>query len=273
MPVLRWLSLCLLLVASPLLAAAPARPGPAYVVAVVPVHPPTEIRRRWQPVLDHLVRQTGLNLQFRYFDSNEAFEASIAREEPEFAMIGPWQLWLARDHYRPLLRGRTPLTGLVVVPASSPLRTLADLHGRWLGMPDGSDLAANVLLRQLLAEQKIAPRFQTTRTHANALRNVVLGRLDAAAVNNYSLRLLPAEMQPRLRVLHESPTLPGPAFAAARRVPAAVAERITAAFLYLRQHHPALLQAALMSDIEEADLERDYGMLTRFPTEAGHAPR
>lgn len=272
MRALRWLCATLLLLPALPVSAAPgtalAMPTAAYTVGVVPVQPPTDIHRRWQPLLEALSQHSGHVLQFRYYESNKDFEASLARGEPDFAMVGPWQLWRARALYQPLIRGRLPLTGLVVVQAGSPLRTLSDLQDQQLGMPDGDDLSANYLLRQTLRAQHIAPRFTATRTHANALRSVVLGRLDAAMSNNYSLLLLPAEMRPRLRVLHEFPALPPPAFAAARRLPEAVVSRLTAAFLLLRQERPELLKATLLTDIEQADLERDYGVLARHAAEA-----
>lgn len=277
MPVTRLrLCACILIVALlPMtVLARPASGRPGYTIAVLPVLTPTDIHRRWQPLLEQLARSSGLALRFRYYENNETYEAAIAKGEPDFALLGPWQLWQSRQQYRPLLHFGRPLTGLVIVRNDSPVQSLADLRTRTLGMPDGNDLPSGVLMRQHLREHKVEPRIVPTRTHANGLRSVLVGRVDAVSTNNYSLRLLPPEMAAQLRTIHETQALPPPALAAARRLPPEVAASLLNALLNLQKSRSPLLHSILMQDITEADLERDYGMLERLPvSEATHEVR
>ncbi len=265
-----WLSACMLL--GTLLATfhEPAHAAKAsYTVAIVPVLPATDIKRRWQPLLDALARETGLSFRFRLYEDNAQIEASLLRSEPDFAMLGAFQLWQARPHYLPILRDTRPMIGMVVVRQDSALHTLNDLHERTLAIPNGSDMTASLLQGQILKELKVHPQVKTQRTHVNGLRAVMLGKIDAAVINNYSLQLLPPELTKQLRVIYRTEPLPPPAFAVAPRVPATDVRKVKAAFLRLNTTQPAMLEAALMPNITEADMERDYGILSRIlPAEA-----
>lgn len=274
MPVTRrWLCACMLLGALLAIFPEPARAAPAiYSVAVTSVLPATEIKRRWQPLLDQLNHDTGLFLHFRLYEDNAQLEAGLMRSEPDFAMLGPYQLWQVRPRYQPMLRNTAPMIGLVVVRKNSPLQTLHDLHGRTLATPNGSDMTTTLLFTHTLKTLNIRPQIKAQNTHVNGLRAVLLGKMDAAIVNNYSLQLLPPELVQQLRIIHRTTPMPPPAFAFAARVPEADMRKLKAAFLRLRATHPALLETALMPSITEADMERDYGVLSRMITpEAAHA--
>ena len=95
---------------------------------------------------------------------------------------------------------------------------------------------------------------------------MIVGTIDAATVNNYSMRLLPAEITAQLRIIHFAGELPPPAFAAALHVAAEDAKRVRDAFLRFRQTHPDLLESALMPNIVEADFDRDYSALAKLMT-------
>lgn len=262
MPVTRhWPSACMLL---GLLLAFLAEPAPAagigYSVAVVPALPPTEIKRRWQPLLDQLQRDTGFTLKFRFYKDNVEFEEGLQKSEPDFAMIGPYQTWKARTLYQPLVRDAAPMIGMVLVRKDSRLQSLADLHERTLATPGGSDMASSLLYAQEFRNSRIRPSLRPQRTHVNGLRAVMLGRLDAAIINSYSLRLMPEGLEQQLRPIHRTAPMPGPAFAAARRLPADDMRKMKDALLHLKDSHAALLASALMPNLTEVDLERDYGI-------------
>lgn len=273
MPVTRlWLRACMLL--GSLLVALP-EPAPAatatYSVAVVPALPATEIKRRWQPLLDQLQRETGFILKFRFYDDNQSFEKGLQGSEPDFAMIGPFQTWKMRAHYQPLLRDAAPMIGMVLVRKDSRLQALADLDGKTLAFPGGSDMSSTLLFTHELKDLRIQPRLMPQRTHVNGLRAVLVGKIDAAVINSYSLRLMPPGLEQQLRPIHRTAPMPGPSFASARRLPADDARKLKEAFLRLRTSHPALLESALMPNLTEADIERDYSIFaTLIPGEAAN---
>lgn len=258
-----WLCACMLL--GSLLAFMPGlapAAATAYSVAVVPALPATEIKRRWQPLLDQLSHDTGFVLHFRFYADNEQFEKGLMRSEPDFAMIGPYQMWKMRAHYQPILHDAAAMIGLVMVRKDSPLQSLADLDGHSLAYPNGSDMASTLLFAQTLKALKVQPRLKPQRTHANGLRGVILGKFDAAIINNYSLKLMPPELEHQLRVIHRTDPMPGPAFACAQRIPGEDARKLKEAMLQLKATHPELLESALMPNLSDADLEKDYSIFS-----------
>jgi phosphonate transport system substrate-binding protein len=256
---------------------AQGRPAPekttttVYSVAVIPVLPASEIKRRWQPVLDQLAQETGLHFRFRFYEDFAGFESGLAHSEPDFAVMAPLHAWRYRNRYRPLLHGRLPLTGLVVVQKSSPLKQLAELQGRRLSLQEGSNLSANSFVLQTLRGQKIEPELLPVKTESNALRSVVMGRADAAIINNYALKFVPAGILEQLRIIHSTEDLPPPPITGSVRLPAEDVQKVKAAMLHFQESHPQLLQDILMPDIVEADVERDYSMVGKLlPDEAGN---
>ena len=77
-------------------------PGPApaaataYSVAVVPALPATEIKRRWQPLLDQLSHDTGFVLHFRFYADNEQFEEGLLHGEPRDNILAGRDVRLVR---------------------------------------------------------------------------------------------------------------------------------------------------------------------------------
>lgn len=251
-------------------APAPAAPSAAreYSVAVIPIMPPAEVKRRWQPVLDELTRLSGLRFRFHFYPDFARFEQGLAQEEVDIAVASPVLTWKLRERYRPLLRGHLPLVAQVVVRQDSPLQKLADLDKRTLGLQEGATLSSNVLVLRTLREQKIAYQARAMNTESSALRSVVLGTTDAALVNNYLMMMVPPDVLKRLRVIHSAVELPPPAIMVSRQAPPEVVHRFREAFLQLRDSSPALMDTILMRDLAEADLERDYGIMAKLPAEA-----
>lgn len=266
MPTARLLRPLLLLCLLAGLLPAAARAQPAlreFTVAVIPIMPPAEVKRRFQPLLDEVTRSTGLRYRFHFYKDFGRFEQGLNAEEVDFAVASPVLTWQVRDRYRPILRGRLPLVGQVVVRRDSPLQQLSDLGGHSLGFQEGGALSTNLFVLRTLREQKIAYLPQPLNTESSALRAAFLRRNDAALVNNYLMQLVPANVARQLRVIHNAPDLPPPAIMASRLTPPDAVQKFRDALLGLRETHPELLESILMPDILEADLERDYGIMAR----------
>lgn len=265
-----------LLLSLPLLTAGASVAAPAqeYSVAVLPVLPPAEVKRRWQPVLDETSRRSGLPLRFRFYADYPRFEDALLHDEVDFAVTSPVQTWTLRHHYRPLLHDALPLVGLVVTRRDSPLQSLADLRQHTLSLQEGSSLSANLFVAAELRTRKIDVTLQPVNSESSALHSMLLGKSDAAVTDNYLLKLLPPGITGQVRSIYQAPPLPAPAIVANLRTPADVAERFRQALLQLRGTQPALLDSILMPDISDADLERDYGSIGKLlATEGGDEAR
>lgn len=270
----RYCLLALLILSSLWLgAAAPAwAEAGSYSFSVAPVLPATEIKRRWQGVLDQLSQSSGLKLHFQFHENGRQFQRALQKGQLDFVVLGPMQLWQVRDHYRPLVRDDKPMIGLVVVRHDSAIRTLGDLQGKRLAIPDPADLAAGVYLRHQLKRLGIKPRFEGISTHGNGFRAVFIGTQDAAAGDNVNYALQEAELQQKLRIIYQTPPLPSVAIASRRDLPPEHAQALSRALLQLNDSK--LIRELPLQRLVEADLDRDYGILAPLLGQeaAGHAP-
>lgn len=252
----RFLPACLaalLLSLWPTAPALAAESGEGLGVAVSPVLPATEMKRRWQPLLDYLGQASGLRLYFQFHESGPAFHASLRDGGPAFAVLGPLQQERARARYRPIVVDTQPLRGLVLVHRDSPVRTVADLQGRVLGLPASLDPAAGPYLRQLLQAQGVQVQFQTVTTQGNAYHSVTRGMLEAMASDSVNYRLQSPELLQQLRVVYTAPPLAPMAFVARRDLPAAEVRAFREALLALRD--PALLASLPFAGLRAAEAE------------------
>ncbi|HET8730845.1 MAG TPA: PhnD/SsuA/transferrin family substrate-binding protein [Moraxellaceae bacterium] len=264
---------CLLVGMLPALAQGKDAAGPTgdareYTVAIIPIMPPAEVKRRWQPALDEVTRLSGLHFRLHFYPDLAHFEQGLSQEEIDFAVGNPVLTWKLRDRYRPLLRGRTPLVAQVVVRRDSPLQQITDLQKHTLGLQEGASLSTNVMVLRILREQKIDFVLHVMNTESSALRSVLVGTTDAALVNNYLLQMVPVDMANHLRVIYSADELPPPALMVSRQTPPEVARKFHDAFLQLRDGAPALMIGILMRDLTDADLDRDYGVMAKLPADA-----
>lgn len=245
-----------------------------YTLALAPIVPVSEIKRRWQPLADYLSQSTGLEFHLRYYDGSVPFEDAMDAAEPDFIIAGPLQVWNAREHYQPFLRDSKPLIGMIAVMKNSKFRHPSDLQGLRLAIPEGRDFSAQQSIVQMLDEQHIKVQSVLMHTHSNGFRALYLGKVDAATGNNISFSLLEPEIRTQLRVIYQAPPLPPPALVAKRSIPPEHVKLVHDAILRLHEVNPSLMHNALLSNLTDADLDRDYGVLAKLPAPeaAPHAP-
>lgn len=231
---------------------------PDYAVALLLNTTPSEMKRHWQLVLNQLTNDTGLHFHLRFYEDVASFENSLMLNETDFALLGPLQVWKLRSRYQPHLRSRLPLTSAVIVLENSSLNKLSDLKGRPLGLQEGANHSANVLVLRELNAQKTEPELTFVRTESNALRAVIMGKIDAAIVDNFNLKALPPEIVAQVKIIYRSRELPAPAFVANLSLPPETIEKVKKSLLRLQKTHAQLLDAVLLPDLTEADLNQDY---------------
>lgn len=239
--------------ASPASSAPAPAPAPAegYSITISPVLPVTEMKRRWQPLLDYLSQASGLKLHFVFQAGGAEFLQAIAAGQPDFAVLGPLQQERARARYRAIVRDAEPLQGLVIVRADGPVRTPADLQGRVIGLPASLAPAAAPFLRQQLAALGVSAQFEPVSSQANAYRSVLLGKLDAIASDSVNYRLQPPELVQQLRAVFTAAPLAPMAVVARRDLPEADVRAFRDALLRLRD--PALLALLPFTGLRAAE--------------------
>lgn len=252
--------------------AACADPPVTYSVAIVPQFKARQIEKEWQPLLDRIGAQTGIAFKLVYYPSIPEFEKGFLAGEPDFAYMNPYHAVMAHraQGYIPLLRDSTPLSGILVVAANSPIVRLSELNGATIAFPAPNAYGASLLTRAMLTEQ-IHVRFRAryVQTHPNVYRQVALGYVQAGGGVKRTLADQPPAIRDKLRVLYETPESAPHPIAAAPRVPERVRAAFTKAFLELAddQAGRAMLRRVGIPDPVAADYARDYRPLERLHLE------
>ncbi|MDI1301373.1 MAG: PhnD/SsuA/transferrin family substrate-binding protein [bacterium] len=235
--------------------------GTDYVVSLIPDMPPSEVKRRWQPVLDQLAHDTGLHFHLHFYADLNSFENGLMPDEVDFAVLSPAQVWMLRSHYRPQLRNGMAMAGIVITQKNSAIKQLGDLRGHSVSLQQGKNIPANLFVQQALREQKIDPDLNVVRSESNALRSVVLGKSDAAIINNYLLQTLPSEIAAQIRVIYRTQELAPPAISSNARLPEEDVRKVKKSLLHLHEAGSPLLDVISMPDPVEADFDRDYSVI------------
>jgi phosphonate transport system substrate-binding protein len=258
-----WLVLALALGTEATLAA-------TFTLAVVPQHAPEITHREWAPFARRLGRETGHTIQLRVYRTFDEFETDFLNGVPELIYLNPYHQLTAHkaQRYLPLVRdGSMPLTGVLVVPRDSPVKSVRDLNGMELGFPDPNAFAASLYLRALLAEKeriRFIPRFYTS--HGNVYRHVIVGDVAAGGGVNTTLAREHPATRAALRVLYETPGVAPHPLSVHPRMPPADREALIQAILRLGRSEDgrALLRKIQIPKPVRANFERDYVPLEKL---------
>jgi phosphonate transport system substrate-binding protein len=113
----------------------------------------------------------------------------------------------------PQVNGKTTYNSLLIVPANSPARSMADLRGKVFAFTDPISLSGRVYPTYLVQQLGSTPEEFFSRTfytysHDEAIRAVASGLADGAAVDSlvyaFMLERDPA-LREKLKVIHTSP--------------------------------------------------------------------
>lgn len=235
-----------------------------FTVAVVPQFPAAEIHKAWSPAMDALEKATGHRFELEIPPSIPALEAAFRVGRHDFIFVNPYHAVMARraQQYLPLLRaGDAPLTGILVVRADSPYKSVADLDGRPIAFPAPNAFGASLYMRALLVERhRLDFRPDYVKTHSNAYRSVLLGEAVAAGGLRSTLAREPHELQKAMRIIYETPPAAPHPLAAHPRVPERVRAQVAETLLDLQRTPDgrAMLAAMQIENPVRADYARDY---------------
>ena len=266
-----WLWLASLLLPWPVAAAClgdPTAPRPV-TVSVVPQLPPALLFARWSPLLEQVGRKTGQCFELTIASSIPEFERTLLKGTPDFAFVNPYHAVMVRQRqgYIPLLMdSQERLSGILTVAADSPIQTVAALDGKTVVFPAPNAFAASLLIRAHLAGQGIRIEPKYLQTHASVYRAVALGEASAAGGVNNTLQREEPTLRKRLRVLYETPAYAPHPLVAHPRMPAALRESVTSAFIGVASTDTGrqLLDQVQMPAPVRASYGRDYAPLERL---------
>ncbi len=209
--------------------------GPVYTIGVVPQWGSERLFEIWQPLVNYLSDQTGLNLKLEPTFSIPNFEKGFTEGEYDFAYMNPYHFVCAQrdEGYMPLIRDdKRQLTGILVAANDSDIKSVEQLEGQRVDFPSPNALGASLYMRTLLARKfnvECVPKY--VQTHESVYLNVISGKAAAGGGVRRTLEAQVPELQERLRVIYETPGVAPHPLAYHPRVPEEVAAKVKAAII------------------------------------------
>lgn len=205
-------------------------------LGVVPQQPAAKLYSLWQPLIEQVRSDSGVELLFKTAADIPAFEDGLRRGDYDLAYMNPYHYAVfSRSSGYHALVAQAPgrLKGLIVVRRDSRFKRLEDLAGQRLVFPSPAAFAASLLTRRELAARGIPVEVQFVRSHDSVYFNVQRGFAAAGGGVWRTLNSTTPEAREALRVLWQSPGYPPHPIAAHPRVPLALQGRVQQALIRL----------------------------------------
>ena len=209
---------------SALVASAEATESVVLEIGLVPSLTARTLLTAFEPMRAYLEHHLKQPVRLSTAANFREFYGRTQKDEFDLLVTPAHFAWLAHREagYTPLLTYTEQLSGLLIVGLDSPIRAIADLRGKRLGI---ADPLAIVTMRglQVLREQGLRPEvdfsLQATAPHHAAAVAVAQGDLEAAIIGSGPYRIMAGETRARLRVLSELGSVPNAVYLAHKRIP------------------------------------------------------
>lgn len=264
------LLLCLTLVAASTVSLAndPTKTK-TYSFGVVPQFSSERISRTWEPVLEMLEKETGLQFELSGSLDIPAFERSFIKGRYDFAYMNPYHAIIGHDKegYEPIIRdvGRS-LYGIIVVKKDSPFNAIEDLDGKKVAFPAPNALGAALIPRaEFSRKYNIDVEEMYVGSHSSVYLNVALGLAAAGGGVQKTFSQQPEQITSQLRIISKTQEVPPHPITAHKRVPDEVKQAVSDAFLKIAatEQGAKLLKKIPMVSAGKASIQ-DYQLLNEM---------
>ncbi|WP_455212330.1 phosphate/phosphite/phosphonate ABC transporter substrate-binding protein [Kaarinaea lacus] len=245
------------------LPASAAEPDKVLKLGVVPQFDARRVKNIWQPILDAIRKQTGIQIELAGSANIQTFEKQFTDGEFDFAYMNPYHLLKAEQAqgYQPIMRdnGRM-LYGIIVVRKDSTIEKVSELSGKIVAFPAPNALGAALIPRTEFGEIyniDITPKY--VRSHDSVYLNVLMGQASAGGGVQKTFNKQPDNIRNALKIIYQTRQVAPHPIAVHPRVPYEIKEQITNAFLSLGNttQGRAMLREVPINQIGKATTE-DY---------------
>lgn len=187
----------------------------------------------WNPILDYVSNKSGVRLNLRLGRTSAETTAYVLAGESDFAftnhLFSPdrtklgWKVFARRNV--------PPVSGQIVVRATSPIQTLADLNGKTIAFPGAEALVSYKVPFAHLSEKKVNANAVFAGNLDAAFSQLLAGRADAMGSNSQMVTEYAARENQKFRILWTSPPFNDLALMVSQRVPLANVQAVADAFL------------------------------------------
>lgn len=203
---------------------------PRYTFGIVPQQTSNELARAWIPILSYLSDKTKYILDFTTAKDIHAFEQRAMNGDYDFIYINPLSYVAANRSvggYKAFAKERdSKLNGIIVVHRNSQYKILPDLNNLTIAFPAPTALAASIIPQAYFESNKVNIKTKYVSSHDSVYLLVAKGIYPAGGGVIRTLETLPTATRDQLRILWTSPGYTPHPFAAHKRIPLEVINRI-----------------------------------------------
>jgi phosphonate transport system substrate-binding protein len=187
--------------------------GKPLEIGVFPYLSVRAVLATYQPIRLYLERELGRSVELYTAPDFRTFIERTRNGEYDVLITAPHFARLAQIEtgYQPLAGFSKELHPVIVVARGSPYKSLADLRGKTVVVPDRLAIVSMMGLR-LLREQGIENdrdfRLVSAVSHNSAVLDVTHAKADAAITEAAALQQMPAELRSGVRVIATAGTAP-----------------------------------------------------------------
>lgn len=232
-------------------------------VSAIPDEAPTELQRKFKPLGEYLARETGLDVQFTPVSDYAAVVEGLVTKKIDLAWLGGFTYVQAKLRSKggvlPIVQ-RTEDEKFIskfVVPADSPVKSLAELKGKNFAFGSPSSTSGHLMPRHFLLAQAVNPEtdfrnIAFSGAHDATVAFVASGKADGGVLNASVLDKLIEKGDAnaaRIRVIATTPPYHDYNWTVRPGLDPVLVKKLTDAFLKLDPANPA--QKELM-DLQRA---------------------
>lgn len=186
----------------------------------------------WNPILDYISAKSGVRLNLRLGRTSAETTALVLAGQADLAftnhLFSPERAKLGWTVFG--RRNAPAVSGQIIVPSNSPIKTLADLADKDVSAPGAEALVAYKVPFAYLSEKKIAARPVFAGNLDAAFMQMISGRAVAMSSNSQMVSEYAARENKSFRVLWSSVPFNDLALMASPRVPTGAVQVVGAAF-------------------------------------------
>ena len=216
-------------------------------VSAIPDEAPTELQRKFKPLVDYLARETGMKVEFSAVTDYAAVVESLATRKLDMAWLGGFTFVQAKLRTKgsaiPIVQRAEDekFTSRFIVAADSPAKTLVDLKGKSFAFGSPSSTSGHLMPRYFLLQAGINPEkdfrnIAFSGAHDATVAFVAGGKAEAGVLNASVWDKLLEERNPnalKVRVLATTPPYYDYNWTVRGDLDPALVKKLTAAFLKL----------------------------------------
>src|SRR5256714_5312408 len=260
------------------------RSGPAQPlrVSMIPTTDPGKATREMQPLVDHLARSTGGEVQMTIPTNYAAVVEALVNDQVDIAHLGGFTYVQAskRAEVKPLVQRERDreFHSLFITQAGSPIKSLADLKGRSFAFGDVNSTSGHLMpeyfMRRNGVDREVIAKATYTGGHDATLLAVANGKVDAGALDEAVFQRMTSsgKVDPaKVRVFWTTPPFFDYVWVARKGLDAKVASAVQDAFLKLDPADPQqkqILDSLSASKYVVAN-DGDYDKLRQAAVQAG----